>query len=722
MADDKNAAPETQSSNDPVFATEQAHLSATYQTLVSMEKRLLQHMRETAESAEEYKRTSADEVASNFASEGEAQETYVEYANMNSVIDAYNQLQQADADKLSNIMLLKPQPYFAKVVLQYKPGADPKEIYIGNAGISDDTYHRLVVDWRSPVAEVYYNQSNGPTSYEANGRTIKVDMKLRRQFDIVDDTLNAYFDTTVAIQDELLLASLSRQRSSRMHAITTTIQKEQNLIIRHEDVPALLVNGIAGSGKTSVLLQRIAYLFYQQRESLDPNNVYLITPNPVFRNYIDNVLPDMGERNPHILTWDEFTGRLVPEGRTFNSFHTSMDVLERIDHAVESLSFTDKDFRDIKYQGVTLITAQQINRIATRYKNVPAGPRLITLMREELENRLESRLGQMAGTEQFQDEVNALSYNQQLALFGEPALMDTDEQAKAYTLQYLKLRFGQAIETIQLDHWIRVDRIAKRIVGIDDLSFLEWLYLKIACTGLGNEDARFVMIDEVQDYSPAQLAVLARYYKYAHFLLLGDENQAITEHASSFNEVKAVFEQHRGDVSECHLLTSYRSTPAITELFATLASGENAMRISSVQRDDTKPEFITYPDDAACRLELARILSDLSITDGITAVIAHDDEEARDLWGILNDIVSNDRLTYVAQGSTLPDHGIVLITLKLAKGLEFDHVIIPNANEGHYPATPLAQHQLYTAISRATKTISLLAKEEFTPLLKKAIS
>lgn len=722
MADDKNAAPETQSSNDPVFATEQAHLSATYQTLISMEERLLQRMRETAESAEEYKRMSADEVASNFASEGEAQETYVEYANMNSVIDAYNQLQQADADKLSNIMLLKPQPYFAKVVLQYKPGADPKEIYIGNAGISDDTYHRLVVDWRSPVAEVYYNQSNGPTSYEANGRTIRVDMKLRRQFDITDDTLNAYFDTTVAIQDELLLASLSRQRSSHMQAITTTIQKEQNLIIRHEDVPALLVNGIAGSGKTSVLLQRIAYLFYQQRESLDPNNVYLITPNPVFRNYIDNVLPDMGERNPHILTWDEFTGRLVPEGRTFNSFHTSMDVLERIDHAVESLSFTDKDFRDIKYQGVTLITAQQINRIAARYKNVPAGPRLVTLMREELENRLESRLGQMAGTEQFQDEVNALSYNQQLALFGEPALMDTDEQAKAYTLQYLKLRFGQAIETIQLDHWIRVDRIAKRIVGIDDLSFLEWLYLKIACTGLGNEDARFVMIDEVQDYSPAQLAVLARYYKYAHFLLLGDENQAITEHASSFNEVKAVFEQHRGDVSECHLLTSYRSTPAITELFATLASGENAMRISSVQRDDTKPEFITYPDDAACRSELARILSDLSIANGITAVIAHDDEEARDLWGILNDIVSNDRLTYVAQGSTLPDHGVVLITLKLAKGLEFDHVIIPNANEGHYPETPLAQHQLYTAISRATKTISLLAKEDFTPLLRKTIS
>ena len=130
-----------------------------------------------------------------------------------------------------------------------------------------------------------------------------------------------------------------------------------------------------------------------------------------------------------------------------------------------------------------------------------------------MEDRFESRLGQMAGTAQFQDEVSALNYNQQLALFGEPVQTDTEEQAKSYTLTYLNYRFGEARTTIQLNHWVRVDRIAKRLLSIDDLSLMEWLYMKIACTGLCNDEARFVMIDEVQDYSPAQLAIMARYYQ-----------------------------------------------------------------------------------------------------------------------------------------------------------------------------------------------------------------
>lgn len=709
--------PETTLADDPVFAAEQDHLSKTYETLLSMQDAVVARMQKTAATAEDYKRSMADEATSNFASEGEAQETYIEYANLNSVIDALNQSQQVDAEKLSNIELLKPQPYFAKVALQFKPGAEPKEVYIGNAGISDDSYHRLIVDWRSPVAEVYYNQSNGPTSYKANGRTISCDLKLRRQFDITEDTLHAYFDTTVAIQDELLLRSLSQQRTSQMSAITTTIQKEQNEVIRHEDVPALLVNGIAGSGKTSVLLQRIAYLFYQNRESLNPEQVYLITPNPVFRSYIDNVLPDMGEKNPHILTWAEFADYVVPEGRVFDHFHTSMDVLEHIDAALADLKFTEKDFRDITLQGVTLISANQINKIAARYKNVPAGPRLITLIREELEDRFESRLGQMAGVTQFQDEVSALSYNQQLALFGEPALMDTEEQAKSYTLTYLNYRFGEARTTIRLNHWVRVDRIAKRLLSIDNLSFLEWLYMKVACTGLCNDEARFVMIDEVQDYSPAQLAVLARYYQRAHFLLLGDENQAIGRHTSTFEEVRHVFETYRGSLEECFLMTSYRSTPAITKLFARLAQNNTSMSISSVQRSDKEPELVVYHNEEELQETLARLIQENHQSQGLTAVIVNNNEELTDMWNTLQTLVPHDQLYFITDGSTLPEHGVLLIDLMLAKGLEFDNVIIPDADVTTYPETDLARRQLYTAISRATNTVSLLAEKEFTPLL-----
>ena len=191
---------------DPVFDEEQRHLSAVYAELERMDTALVAKLERLGREAAQDKKDMSEELAVNFASEGEAQETYVEFSSANRVIDGYNIAQGAAAEKLSNVRLLLHQPYFAKVTLRFKPGADPKELYIGAAGVSNDDCRRLVVDWRSPVAEVYYNQANGHTSYEANGRTIECDLELRRQFDIDHDRLNAYFDTTVAIEDPLLLA------------------------------------------------------------------------------------------------------------------------------------------------------------------------------------------------------------------------------------------------------------------------------------------------------------------------------------------------------------------------------------------------------------------------------------------------------------------------------------------------------------------------------------
>lgn len=699
---------------EAIFAEEQAHLEQTYNTICQIEQDVLATMQKNALQAEEDKKNMADELASNFASDGEKQETYIEYANMNTVIDSYNRAQSAAADKLTAVRILKPQPYFAKVVLQYRAGAEPKELYIGNAGLSDNNYKRLVVDWRSPVAEVYYNQADGPTSYVANGRTINVDLKLRRQFDIAGNKLNGCFDTTVAIEDKLLLASLSRQRTSQMQAITTTIQKEQNVVIRHEDVPALLVNGIAGSGKTSVLLQRIAYLFYQQRESLDPRQVFLITPNPVFRTYIDHVLPDMGERNPNILTWAEFAQRQVPPGREFERTDTSFEELQRIDEAVKHLEFQDKDFRDVKSQGTVLISAQQIARVAAKFKNAPAGPHRITLIREELETRLQSRLGQMAGSQAAQDVVSELDYNTQLSVFGEAVNMDTEEDAKKYTLQFLTQQYESAFEAVQCDFWLRVDRIGRRIAGIEELTFLEWLYLKIALTGMGNPDAKYVMIDEVQDYSAAQLAVLARYFRRANFLLLGDENQAIMPSTATFAEIKSVFEQLRGQVSECHLMTSYRSTPAITDLFAKLAVTADGMQISSVQREDTLPVVLECESPERYESELHRVVSDLKGFEGTAALVALDENAVERTARLLG----KDAPQVIDGRCALPDSGSILLALPLAKGLEFDRVIVVDASEQAFPENDLSRRRLYTAISRATSTVTVLSNGAISPLLK----
>lgn len=706
----------TDSEFDPVFAEEQTHLSETYAKLQTMGRDLLAKMEQNSKNAAEDKLAMVDELTVNLASYADAMETYADFATVNRVIDAYNLAQTVDAEKLTSIQVLLRQPYFAKVALQFKPGQEPKELYIGTAGVADDAYRRLVVDWRSPVAEVYYNQDMGPTSYQANGRTINVDLKLRRQFDIEADRLNAYFDTSVAIQDSMLLASLSKQRTSQMQAITATIQKEQNLVIRHDDVPTLLVNGIAGSGKTSVLMQRIAYLFYQQRESLDPSEVFLITPNPVFERYIAGVLPDLGERNPECLTWDEFLQGLMPPERTGGQAPASLDTLKRIDEACASFAFDQHDFKEIHCNGQRLVTVAQIHQVAAKFKNIPAGPHLVTLMREELTERLESRLKQLAASDAVLDEISELTLDEQVELFRETFDPHDEEQVRAVAQQFVDLRFAEARRAVERDDWLRIDRIGMRLLGVENLVPVEWLYLKMALTGLGNPDAKYVMIDEVQDYTVAQLAVFARYFKRAHFLLLGDQNQAINPGTATFDQVRALFQEVRGPLEECHLMTSYRSTPEITQLFASLLDRDERLRISSIQRADTAPVMLACASDDEYDRELRRVIEEASGDDGLTAVVVPQKHQAKQLQKMLGEAAP----MLIDSGATLPANGVVLVPLRLAKGLEFDHVIVPDASEQTFPDDPLSRRRLYTTVSRATRTITLLSPRELTSLLEES--
>ena len=700
-------------SADPVFDQEQRHLAGTYAKLQQIGRALVRKMERAQREAAADKKAMAEELAPNFATYADAMETYADFAAMNRVIDGYNLAQDADAAELAKVELLLKQPYFAKVALQFKPGQEPKELYIGTAGISDENYRRLVVDWRSPVAETYYNQDNGRTSYVADGRTIEADLKLRRQFDIEEDRLNAYFDTTVAIQDSLLLASLSKQRTAQMKAITATIQKEQNTVVRHEDVPALLVSGIAGSGKTSVLLQRIAYLFYQQRGSLDPSEVFLVSPNPVFSHYIASVLPDLGEHNPESLTWDEFARRLLPPDRGSGRVDVPLSALARIDRATESFEFDANDFKDIRVDEKRLIAADQIRKLADKLGRIPAGPHRITLMREELHARLESRLKQMAGTDEALDELEALEADEQLRIFGELIAPTDEQEERALALRYLTDHYADAFAAVENDDWLRIDRIGMRLLGTDGLAPLEWLYLKMALTGLGNPDAKYVMGDEVQDYTAAQLAVLARYFRRANFLLLGDPNQAIAPDTAAFDDVREVFQAARGAVEECRLMTSYRSTPEITALFASLLPPEEQLQVSSIQRADEPPALRAFDDDAAYADALRAAVAGARAGEGLAAVIVPWKHEAKRLQQLLGE----DAPPLLDEHDELPASGVVLITLKLAKGLEFDHVVVPDASARVFPGDDLSRRRLYTTISRATRRVDVLARGPLTPLL-----
>ena len=285
-----------------IFEEEQAHLTQTHGKLRAMKEELEERINTISEKAAKEKQDIRSNLSLNFDSDTDSMETYIEFEAMSHSITQYNIEQDAAAEKLGRVKRLLKAPYFARVKLQFDPSEKPEDYYIGSAGVSENAFEHLVIDWRSPIAETYYNQENGKTFYTVNGKRVDVDLQLRRQYNLEEDRLYSFFDTQVAIEDPMLLQSLASSRTDKMKAITATIQKEQNAVIRCADVPVLLVNGIAGSGKTSVLLQRIAYLFYRQRENLRPDQVYLLTINPVFRQYIDQVLPDLGEENPRTIT------------------------------------------------------------------------------------------------------------------------------------------------------------------------------------------------------------------------------------------------------------------------------------------------------------------------------------------------------------------------------------------------------------------------------------
>jgi len=697
--------------SDPIFAEEQAHLSETYAKLERIEDELCRKLSDNLDEALADKEDLFDTMTRDFSSDIQL-ETLAELEAMNRIIEGYNLSADINEEKLRRAQLLKHAPYFAKVQLQFPGGRPVRDIYIGAAGMTDEKYHHFIVDWRSPVAEVYYNQANGPTSYVADGRTIPVDLKLRRQFDVRRDKLNAYFDTTVAIEDPLLLQSLSKRRTARLEAITTTIQKEQNRVIRHEDVPALLVHGIAGSGKTSVLLQRIAYLFYTERDNLPPDDVFLLTPNPVFGRYIDNVLPDMGERNPHILTWDDLMSRLGLAGRGVSK-NTDISLLRRIDEGVGAIELDPADFRDVRVGAERIISAASVRSSLEKYAHLPLGPHRCTLAIEDLKEKVVQRVKRLSKDPDEQDLLLNLSPEEQVRIFGQQILPLGDDEIEQRTQEWLEWRYSSVESDIENACWLRIDRVGQRLLGTETLDAVEWLYLKLALVGGSERHARYVMVDEVQDYTLAQLAVLARYFGNAHFLLLGDENQAVQEGTASFAEIRELFTAMRGSVSECALMISYRSSPEITDLFCKLLPPDQRIEASSVKRPGTKPDIVECESDAEYETALRSAVDAAAGQDCLTALIANSHTRAKQLAKLLRDAP----LQRVAENGELPKRGVVLLDVKLAKGLEFDHVIVPDVQEGAFPDEPVRRHRLYTAISRATERATLIANGPLSQLL-----
>ena len=490
----------------------------------------------------------------------------------------------------------------------------------------------------------------------------------------------------------MLLQSLASSRTDKMKAITATIQKEQNAVIRCADVPVLLVNGIAGSGKTSVLLQRIAYLFYRQRENLRPDQVYLLTINPVFRQYIDQVLPDLGEENPRTITWRDFVH--IANAPDKGPYEPAAEAdLVKIERALKSLRLEEEDFRPVMQKGRCVLSRREIRRASEGLAGIETGVRFMNILADRLAEIARVKIQRMERDDKENDDAE---------MTDEPGVREQNR---------IKNQYGGAFSAISHFAFLDIERIGCRILGRKKLTSAEWIWLKMLLTGMGDKNVRYVMIDEVQDYTAAQLMVLRRYFGNAKFMMLGDEFQAIRQGTASFDKIRELF----GEVAEFPLLTSYRSSPEITEIFTRLLPREKRIRTASVQRPGTAPVKMACASRDEYVMRLRSLISAAEQEKGLTAVICGN---RRSLERI-EELLGEDAPPVIRRNQALPSGGVFLITPELVKGLEFDGVILPDADPQMYPEDTLSRHRLYTAVSRAIRRLSILAEGNLTGLLEK---
>lgn len=659
----------------------------------------------------------AGELRLNFDSYLDNLDTFSMIEMKNREIDQMNIKQKNAENQLAKIERLLKSPYFGKVVVDFLDNEPKESFYIGTANFTDDADENLVYDWRSPIAELFYNNMIGPSSYTVRQSKIDTVIKERRQFLLERDRLVKFFDTSVAIQDDVLLEVLGQDETNEMKAITATIQSEQNTIIRDVKSQNILVNGVAGSGKTSAIMQRIAYLFYLYRDTMTSDDLLILSPNHRFIDYISNVLPSLGERNPLNLTIIQLVSQLSAEEiegeEAYFKRITGENVSEQTERLrskkfIDNLKQSDPLFLDhpnfirgLTKNGKTVLSKKTIEKI---YEKVPAHPKLIDRLqatKKALMSEWKNHLLKQAKSPAVQNQVLSLTEDRQLELFGKLISDDSEQSIAAYARKLLQKKYRKITRQIEEMAWVDEHQLFERIYEKRYGSAYAWqptrtvdeaviiLAIRHLLVEKVNVPAfRYLLIDEVQDYTLAQLGLLIELFPKTHFTLVGDENQAIFNSSTTFADIMRCFDDYHLPIHRYDLRNSYRSSGAITELFKTYAMDQEKIDIVSIRPQGKEPEYRSFRSSEELLKILAEIL--VSLKGEKAAVITQTEEETQTLQESIK------KNSYGLENCQI-------IPLSLAKELEFDHVILyPFENDGDEQRR---RRQMYTAISRGMKSI-----------------
>ncbi|EFR67052.1 hypothetical protein HMPREF9525_02516 [Enterococcus faecium TX0133a04] len=701
---------------------EEAYLKNVYQKLIDKKNELRESMDTAKIEGNQSLKEMAGELRLNFDSYLDNLDTFSMIEMKNREIDQMN-IKQKNAEKqLAKIERLLKSPYFGKVVVDFLDNEPKESFYIGTANFTDDADENLVYDWRSPIAELFYNNMIGPSSYTVRQNKIDTVIKERRQFLLERDRLVKFFDTSVAIQDDVLLEVLGQDETNEMKAITATIQSEQNTIIRDVKSQNILVNGVAGSGKTSAIMQRIAYLLYLYRDTMTSDDLLILSPNHRFIDYISNVLPSLGERNPLNLTIIQLVSQLSAEEiegeEAYFKRITGENVSEQTERLrskkfIDNLKQSDPLFLDhpnfirgLTKNGKTVLSKKTIEKI---YEKVPAHPKLIDRLqatKKALMSEWKNHLLKQAKSPAVQNQVLSLTEDRQLELFGKLISDDSEQSIVAYARKLLQKKYRKITRQIEEMAWVDEHQLFERIYEKRYGSAYAWqptrtvdeaviiLAIRHLLVEKVNVPAfRYLLIDEVQDYTLAQLGLLIELFPKTHFTLVGDENQAIFNSSTTFADIMRCFDDYHLPIHRYDLRNSYRSSGAITELFKTYAVDQEKIDIVSIRPQGKEPEYRSFRSSEELLKILAEIL--VSLKGEKAAVITQTEEETQTLQESIK------KNSYGLENCQI-------IPLSLAKGLEFDHVILyPFENDGDEQRR---RRQMYTAISRGMKSIVVLER------------
>ncbi|MGD1328336.1 AAA family ATPase [Enterococcus faecium] len=701
---------------------EEAYLKNVYQKLIDKKNELRESMDTAKIEGNQSLKEMAGELRLNFDSYLDNLDTFSMIEMKNREIDQMNIKQKNAENQLAKIERLLKSPYFGKVVVDFLDNEPKESFYIGTANFTDDADENLVYDWRSPIAELFYNNMIGPSSYTVRQNKIDTVIKERRQFLLERDRLVKFFDTSVAIQDDVLLEVLGQDETNEMKAITATIQSEQNTIIRDVKSQNILVNGVAGSGKTSAIMQRIAYLLYLYRDTMTSDDLLILSPNHRFIDYISNVLPSLGERNPLNLTIIQLVSQLSAEEiegeEAYFKRITGENVSEQTERLrskkfIDNLKQSDPLFLDhpnfirgLTKNGKTVLSKKTIEKI---YEKVPAHPKLIDRLqatKKALMSEWKNHLLKQAKSPAVQNQVLSLTEDRQLELFGKLISDDSEQSIVAYARKLLQKKYRKITRQIEEMAWVDEHQLFERIYEKRYGSAYAWqptrtvdeaviiLAIRHLLVEKVNVPAfRYLLIDEVQDYTLAQLGLLIELFPKTHFTLVGDENQAIFNSSTTFADIMRCFDDYHLPIHQYDLRNSYRSSGAITELFKTYAVDQEKIDIVSIRPQGKEPEYRSFRSSEELLKILAEIL--VSLKGEKAAVITQTEEETQTLQESIK------KNSYGLENCQI-------IPLSLAKGLEFDHVILyPFENDGDEQRR---RRQMYTAISRGMKSIVVLER------------